>query len=174
MPLKNKYLTLFLISNALIIIDQYTKFLVNTHIPLYKSIMVIEDFFHLTHVRNPGVAFGLFADQESEYKALVFILISTVAIIAILVIYHQTPGDKIMVRSGLIMIFSGAIGNLIDRIVYQEVIDFVDIFYKNSHWPAFNFADACITIGVGMMILDLFQGHPEEKDPTIFGGRKRR
>lgn len=171
MPLKNKYLTLFLMSNTLILVDQYTKFLVNTHIPLYNSIMVIEKFFHLTHVRNPGVAFGLFADQDSEYKALVFILISTVAIIAILVIYHQTPDDKLMVRTGLILIFSGAIGNLIDRIVYKEVIDFLDIFYKNFHWPAFNFADACITIGVTLMILDLFQGHPEQKDPPIFRGQ---
>ncbi len=170
MPLKNKYLTLFLVSNTLIIIDQYTKFLVNTHIPIYNSINVIENFFHLTHVRNPGVAFGLFADQDSEYKALVFILISSVAIIAILVIYHQTPDDKIMVRSGLIMIFSGAIGNLIDRIAYKEVVDFVDIFFGNYHWPAFNFADACITIGVGFMILDLFQGHSEHQDPPITRG----
>jgi signal peptidase II len=168
--LKNKYLTLFLISNTLILVDQYTKFLVNTHIPLYYSIKVIDNFLNFTHVRNPGVAFGLFADQDSEYKALVFILISSVAIIAILVIYHNTPDDKKMVRSGLIMIFSGAIGNLIDRVAYKEVVDFVDIFYKNSHWPAFNFADACITIGVGFMILDLFHGHPEHQDPKIFGG----
>jgi len=163
-------MTLFLISNTLILVDQYTKFLVNTHIPLYYSKRVIENFFNLTHVRNPGVAFGLFADQDSEYKALVFIFISSVAIIAILIIYYQTPDDKKMVRTGLIMIFSGAIGNLIDRVVYKEVIDFVDIFFGNYHWPAFNFADACITIGVGLMILDLFQGHPEEKDPPIFRG----
>ncbi len=163
-------MTLFLMSNTLILVDQYTKFLVNTHIPLYYSIKVIDDFFNITHVRNPGVAFGLFADQDSEYKVLIFILISSVAIFAILFIYYQTPDEKKMVRTGLIMIFSGAIGNLIDRIAYREVIDFVDIFYKNYHWPAFNFADACITIGVGLMILDLFQGHPEEKDPPIFRG----
>jgi len=169
--LNNKYTTLFLVSNALILIDQYTKFLVNTHIPLYYSIKVIDDFFNLTHVRNPGVAFGLFADQDSEYKVLVFILISSVAILAILIIYHQTPDDKKMVRIGLVMIFSGAIGNLIDRVVYQEVIDFVDIYFGNYHWPAFNFADACITIGVGFMILDLFQGEPEQKDPPIFRGQ---
>ncbi len=162
-------MTLFLVSNALILVDQYTKFLVNTHIPLYYSMKVIDNFLHLTHVRNPGVAFGLFADQDSEYKVLAFILISSVAIFAILFIYYQTPMEKKMVRSGLIMIFSGAIGNLIDRVVYAEVIDFVDIFYKNYHWPAFNFADACITIGVGFMILDLFEGPPAEKDPTIFG-----
>ena len=164
-------MTLFLVSNALILIDQYTKFLVNTHIPLYYSIKVIDDFFNLTHVRNPGVAFGLFADQDSEYKVLVFILISSLAILAILVIYHQTPDDKKMARTGLIMIFSGAIGNLIDRIAYQEVVDFVDIYFGNYHWPAFNFADACITIGVAFMILDLFQGEPEQKDPPIFRGQ---
>ena len=164
-------MTLFLVSNALILIDQYTKFLVNTHIPLYYSIKMIDGFFNLTHVRNPGVAFGLFADQDSEYKVLVFILISTVAILAILLIYHQTPDEKKMVRTGLIMIFSGAIGNLIDRVAYKEVIDFVDIYFGNYHWPAFNFADACITIGVGFMILDLFQGEPENQDPPIFRGQ---
>ncbi len=163
-------MTLFLVSNTLILVDQYTKFLVNTHIPLYYSIKVIDDFFNLTHVRNPGVAFGLFADQDSEYKVLVFILVSTVAIFAILFIYYQTPDEKKMVRTGLILIFSGAIGNLIDRIAYAEVIDFVDIFFGNYHWPAFNFADACITIGVWFMIIDLFQGHPEEKDPPLFKG----
>jgi len=164
-------MTLFLISNTLILVDQYTKFLVNTHIPLYYSIKVIDNLFNLTHVRNPGVAFGLFADQDLEYKALIFIIISSVAICAILFIYYQTPDDKKMVRAGLIMIFSGAIGNLIDRVAYAEVIDFVDIFYQNYHWPAFNFADACITIGVWLMILDLFQGHPKEKNPPIFRGQ---
>ncbi len=164
-------MTLFLVSNTLILIDQYTKFLVNTQIPLYYSIKVIDDFFNLTHVRNPGVAFGLFADQDSEYKVLVFILIASVAIVAILILYYQTPDDKKMVRVGLIMIFSGAIGNLIDRVVYKEVIDFVDIYFGNYHWPAFNFADACITIGVGFMILDLFQGEPEQKDPPVLPGQ---
>jgi signal peptidase II len=93
-----------------------------------------------------------------------------VAIFSILFIYYKKPDEKKMVRTGLILIFSGAIGNLIDRIAYAEVVDFVDIYFGNYHWPAFNFADACITIGVGFMIIDLFQGHPEEKDPPLFKG----
>ena len=105
------------------------------------------------------MAFGLFAGLESEYKAWIFVFISTVAIIAILVIYHQTPREHRMVRTGLILIFSGAIGNLIDRVVYKEVIDFLDFYYKGVHWPAFNIADSCITIGVGLMILDLLKKH---------------
>jgi len=143
-------------------VDQYSKFLITTHLPKYYSIRVIDGFFNLTHVRNPGVAFGLFAGLESQFKAWIFVFISTVAIIAILMIYHQTPKEHRMVRTGLILIFSGAIGNIIDRIVYKEVIDFLDIFYEGYHWPAFNFADSCITIGVGLMILDLFKSHPKQ------------
>jgi len=135
--------------------------MVTIHVPLHYSISVIEGFFSITHIRNPGVAFGLFAGHESEYKVLFFIVISIIAIIAILVIFHQTPDDKRMVKVGLILIFSGAIGNLIDRILHKEVIDFLDFFYNGSHWPAFNVADSCITIGVSFMIVDLFCGYPE-------------
>ena len=159
--MKNKYLQLLLISNILIILDQITKFWVTLHIPMHYSISVIEGFFSITHIRNAGVAFGLFAGYESEYKALFFIVISTIAIIAILCIFHQTPDDKRAVRFGLILIFSGAIGNLIDRIVHKEVIDFLDFFYRGFHWPSFNIADSCITIGVSFMIFDLFFGYPE-------------
>jgi signal peptidase II len=135
--------------------------MVTIHVPLHYSISVIEGFFSITHIRNPGVAFGLFAGQESEYKVLFFIVISIIAIIAILVIFHQTPDDKRMVKVGLVLIFSGAVGNLIDRILHKEVIDFLDFFYNGSHWPAFNVADSCITIGVSFMIVDLFYGYPE-------------
>ena len=156
--MKNKYVLLFFVSGVLIVMDQYTKLMVSLHIPLNYSVKVVEDFFNLTHIRNSGVAFGLFASQQSEYKALMFIAISTIAIIAILVIFHQTPKEKKMVQTGLILIFSGAIGNLIDRILHGEVIDFVDFFINRSHFPAFNIADSCITVGVIMMVIDLFFG----------------
>jgi len=153
--LSNRYLQLFLASNILIILDQYTKMWVNTHIPKHHSIMVFNDFFALTHIRNPGVAFGLGADWSSQYKTYMFIGFSIIAIIAILIFFHQTPPGNKIVRVGLILIFSGAIGNMIDRILYQEVIDFLDLFVGGYHWPAFNIADSCITIGVFLMFVDL-------------------
>jgi len=156
--MKNKYVLLFFVSGVLIVMDQYTKLMVSLHIPLNYSVKVVEDFFNLTHIRNSGVAFGLFASQQSEYKALMFITISTIAIIAILIIFHQTPKEKKMVQTGLILIFSGAIGNLIDRVLHGEVIDFVDFFINRHHFPAFNIADSCITVGVAMMVIDLFVG----------------
>ena len=128
--MKNKYLQLLLASNFLIVLDQITKYMVTIHVPLHYSISVVEGFFSITHIRNPGVAFGLFAGHESEYKVLFFVVISIIAILAILIIFHQTPDDKRMVKVGLILIFSGAIGNLIDRILHKEVIDFLDFFYK--------------------------------------------
>ncbi|SVB69107.1 uncharacterized protein METZ01_LOCUS221961 [marine metagenome] len=140
-----------------------TKFWVTLHIPRHYSISVIEGFFNLTHIRNPGVAFGLFARHESEYKVLFLVIVTIIAIIAILSIFRQSPENKLAVRVGLILIFSGAVGNLIDRILYGEVIDFLDVFYEGFHWPAFNVADACITTGVSFMIYDLFFGYPENK-----------
>jgi signal peptidase II len=130
---------------------------VNAHIPLHRFISVIDGFFAITHIRNPGVAFGLGADWPSDLKVYVFIGFSVLAIIAILVFFHQTPQENKMVRIALILIFSGAIGNLIDRILYHEVIDFIDFFYGSYHWPAFNIADSCITIGVLLMFVDLIR-----------------
>ena len=144
-----------------------TKFWVTLHIPRHYSISVVEGFFNLTHIRNPGVAFGLFARHESEYKVLFLVIVTIIAIIAILSIFHQSPDNKRAVRVGLILIFSGAVGNLIDRILYGEVIDFLDIFYEGFHWPAFNVADACITTGVSFMIYDLFFGYPENKGVSV-------
>lgn len=154
--MRNKYLYLLVLSNVLIVLDQASKYMVASHIPLYYSIEVIDGFLNLTHIRNAGVAFGLFADQPSEYKSLVFVAVSTVASVAILFIFHQSPAWRRWVNTGLILIFSGAIGNMIDRIVHKEVIDFVDVYVGSFHWPAFNLADSCITIGVVIMILDLF------------------
>ncbi len=155
--MSNRYLHLFLASNVLIILDQYTKMWVNAHIPKHRYIMVIDNFFAITHIRNPGVAFGLFAEGPSELKTYLFIGFSVIAIVAILIFFHQTPQENKIVRVALILIFSGAIGNLIDRVLYQEVIDFLDFFYGSYHWPAFNIADSCITIGVLLMFMDLIR-----------------
>jgi len=158
--LRNKYLSLLLCSNALIVLDQFTKYFVISHIPRHHSIWVVEHFFSITHIRNSGVAFGLFASHSSEYKALTFVLISTIAIMAILIIFHQTREQQRLVIFGLILIFSGAIGNLIDRVLHGEVIDFIYFHFGDFHFPAFNVADSCISIGVGCMVLDLFKNAP--------------
>lgn len=163
--MRNKYLFLFVISSALIVIDQYTKFMVTLHIPVNYSVKVVDGFFNLTHIRNSGVAFGIFSDQQSELKPYLLIFVSIIAIVAILVIFHQTGKEKRLVQSGLVLIFSGAIGNLIDRVIHKEVIDFIDFFIENQHWPAFNVADSCITIGVMLMAVDMLIGSKPPHSP---------
>ena len=163
--MRNKYLFLFVISSSLIVVDQYTKFMITLHIPLSYSINVVEGFFNLTHVRNSGVAFGIFSEQNSQLKPYLLIFVSIIAIIAILVIFHQTGKEKRLVQGGLVLVFSGAIGNLIDRVLHKEVIDFIDIFFNNRHWPAFNVADACITIGVMLLAADLLWSSKGSNSP---------
>ncbi len=153
-----------MLSNVLIILDQFTKFLVNAHIPKNQFLPIIDGFFRITHIRNPGVAFGLFSESPSTVKLIVFVVFSLVAIVAILVFFHQTPPEKKFVHLALILIFSGAIGNLIDRVMYHEVIDFLDFYVGTYHWPAFNIADSCITIGVVFMFADLIR-HGESPKP---------
>tara|TARA_Y100001960_G_scaffold139442_1_gene147645 strand:+ start:120 stop:629 length:510 start_codon:yes stop_codon:yes gene_type:complete len=159
----NKYLFLFVASSALIVVDQYTKFMVTLHIPINYSVNVVEGLFNLTHIRNSGVAFGIFSDHSSELKPYLLIFVSIIAIIAILVIFHQTEKNKKIVQTGLVLVFSGAIGNLIDRVLHKEVIDFIDFFIDNQHWPAFNIADSCITIGVMFMLTDMLVGDGPSK-----------
>lgn len=154
-----------MISSALIVVDQYTKFMVTLHIPLNYSVKVVEGFFNLTHIRNSGVAFGIFSEQNSELKPYLLIFVSIVAIMAIMVIFHQTEKDKRLVQTGLVLVFSGAIGNLIDRVIHKEVIDFLDFYVENQHWPAFNVADSCITIGVMLMAADMLVNHNPSAPP---------
>lgn len=163
--MRNKYLFLFVISSALIVVDQYTKFMVTVHIPLNYSVKVVEGFFNLTHIRNSGVAFGIFSEQNSELKPYLLIFVSIIAIMAIMVIFHQTEKDKRLVQTGLVLVFSGAIGNLIDRVIHKEVIDFLDFYIENQHWPAFNVADSCITIGVMLMAADMLVNHNPSAPP---------
>ena len=137
--------------------------MVTLHIPINYSIKVVEGFFSLTHIRNSGVAFGIFSGHNSELKPYLLIFVSIIAIIAILIIFHQTEKNKKIVQAGLILVFSGAIGNLIDRVLHKEVIDFIDFFIDNQHWPAFNVADSCITIGVMFLVADMLVGDGPSK-----------
>lgn len=135
-----------------VLLDQSTKWLVNDNIPFYDSIAVTS-FFNLVHVRNFGAAFGVFNDPAGTWQFW-FFLAST--ILATGIIYFVARGarerDKALF-SGLGLILGGAIGNLIDRIRFNSVVDFLDFHWAGFHWPAFNVADIAICIGVGIAML---------------------
>jgi signal peptidase II len=138
------------VAGAVLILDQVTKALILAHLPLGGSIAVIPGFFDLTHVQNPGGAFGFLAGMSAEVRSLLFIAVSLVAAGLILYFYWQTPLGHRFLSVGLALIFGGAVGNLVDRMRFGIVVDFLDVYAGTLHWPAFNVADSAITIGVGI------------------------
>ena len=135
--------------------DRWTKTLVVQKLALYQRAEVIRGFFNLTHVRNTGGAFGIFGGEKSGFGSLLFVIISLIAIGAIIYLFMKIrEGEKTLALS-FSLILSGAIGNLIDRLHYGEVIDFLDFHIAAYHWPAFNVADSAICIGIGLVALEL-------------------
>lgn len=129
-------------------VDQLTKAVVWKMVPLYDSIHVINGFFNLTHIQNPGGAFGFLADQHFALRNLLFLVISLIALGLVFYFYMSTPKTHQLLGFGFALIFGGAVGNLIDRIRMGRVIDFIDIYFRSYHWPAFNIADSAISLGI--------------------------
>jgi len=120
---------------------------------LHQSIEILPNFAHLTYIRNTGAAFGFFAGAQSNLRMFFFILISIIAIGAILYLMKNLPAKRNGQIVSLSFVLGGAVGNLIDRARWGEVIDFIDLHWHRYHWPAFNIADSAITIGVILLLI---------------------
>lgn len=146
----------------IVIADQLTKFIVDQTMPLHHSIPVIENFFNLTYIRNTGAAFGIFAGGAAIFRLPFLLLFSALAIGFIIMMLRRLPDRETGLIVALAFVLGGAIGNLIDRILYGEVIDFLDFYWADYHWPAFNLADSFITIGVLITIYRLVRAKGED------------
>ena len=140
------------LSGLVVVLDQLTKLWVASAMHLYESIAILP-FLQLTYVRNEGAAFS-FLSNAGGWQRWFFMALSIVASIAICVWLARIPRDKKWEAAALALIVGGAVGNLIDRIAYGYVIDFLDVYYRTWHWPAFNVADSAITVGVCMLLID--------------------
>ena len=136
-----------------IIIDQITKIAIDRSMQLFDSIPVVENFFHITYVRNRGAAFSFLSD--ASWRLPFFITVSIIAALVILIAFRKLRDDQKLAHISLAMIFSGAVGNLIDRVRLGEVIDFLDVHWYRHHWPAFNVADSLICVGVFLLAIDM-------------------
>ena len=145
---RKKYIKLAAVSGLVVLADQITKALIFKYLPYHQSISVIAGFFDITHIHNPGGAFGLMANMSETMRTIIFLLASSLAVGLILYFYIKTPPSYAFLGVGFALIFGGAIGNLIDRIRLGIVIDFLDVYIGNYHWPAFNIADSAITVGI--------------------------
>ncbi|RMH37394.1 MAG: signal peptidase II [Nitrospirae bacterium] len=132
----------------LVMVDQLTKASIARTMRLHESIPVIPGFFNLTYIRNPGAAFGLLASSSSGFRMVFFLLTSLFAIGLLMTIFFRLRPTDWWGQITVATILGGAIGNLIDRIRYGEVIDFLDFYIDGYHWPAFNIADTAISLGV--------------------------
>ena len=140
---------------AIVVVDQLSKFLVKATIPLYAKHSIIPNFLDFTHVQNTGAAFGLLNAAEFPYKSAVMIGIATLALVSISLYARQLGSDEKLSRYGLVLILGGAFGNLIDRALAGYVVDFVDVYWGDAHFWAFNVADAAISIGAVLVLLEM-------------------
>jgi signal peptidase II len=148
-------MTFYLIALAVILLDQASKLVIIRALRLGQGIAVFPGFFDIVFVLNPGAAFGFLATLSDQVRNPFFILISVAAVILILAYHTRYPHPHPLVSVGLGLILGGAIGNLVDRLRYGMVVDFLDVHVFQYHWPAFNIADSAISIGVSLMILDM-------------------
>jgi len=153
--MKRKYWVLLISCFVIISLDQWTKYTVLQRLPLHQSLEVIPGFFNLTHVRNTGGAFGIFGGNKGGIGSLLFVLVSLIAIGSILFLFVKAKEDEKSLALSFSLVLSGAIGNLTDRLLHGEVIDFLEFYVSSFHWPSFNIADSAICIGIGLMALEL-------------------
>lgn len=139
----------------IIALDQATKLLVRMTLPLYESHSLIPGLVDFVHIRNEGVAFGLLNTLDHEYKWLFTTGLAVLALLGIGYYVRHIRHEERLARVGLSMILGGALGNLIDRLHSGYVVDFVDVYWGDWHFWAFNVADACITIGAVLVFVEL-------------------
>jgi signal peptidase II len=142
---------------AIVVLDQLTKAIVRTKLPLHDSVSIIPGFLDFTHVLNTGAAFGFLNAADFPYKTTVIAIIATAALVGVSLYSVSLSRHQVAARVGLALIVGGAAGNLVDRLMLGSVVDFVDVYWRDYHFWAFNVADSAITIGVTIMIVDMLR-----------------
>jgi len=160
--LKNKYIILFATVAVVILFDFITKAYISSTMSLHESFVVVGGFLNITYVRNPGAAFSFLADAPAVFRSIFFMSVTVLAIVLVLYYIAKSKIEEPLMIFSLSLILSGAMGNLIDRVRFGEVVDFIDVYISSYHWPAFNVADSAITVGAVVMILQLIRGKKKQ------------
>jgi signal peptidase II len=141
-----------LVALPVLLLDQATKLYVSSHMELLESIPIIPHWLDLTYTRNSGAAFSMFANLPGWFRGAFLMTLSIVAIIVLLILIARSDGLSVTTFS-LALIMAGAAGNLIDRLLRGQVVDFIRVHYYDWNYPIFNVADSAITIGVALLLL---------------------
>jgi len=150
---------------AVLALDQATKYLIATRLPLYETKPVISGFFNLVHIRNKGMAFGILNRPGMDWGSLLLLGATLGAVGLMIFWFYRLKSEERGIVFPLSLILGGAVGNLVDRIRLGEVIDFLDVYIGSYHWPAFNVADSAITVGT-LWLAGSLLFHPAFKRKT--------
>lgn len=156
-----KYVIVLSIATVIVTLDQVTKWYIRHTVGLYESIVVIDSLFHITHVRNTGGAFGLFAGAHAAWRLPFFLTVSVVAVIGLLMFVRRVDPKQRFLLFALGAILGGALGNFVDRMISGEVTDFLDFHWHGWYWPAFNVADSFISTGMVILLMHSLLVHDE-------------
>ena len=140
---------------AVLALDRLTKWLIETRVSFEDTIKVIPGFFNIVRSENRGVAFGLFNDSTSQWRTLLLVLLSVAAVIGVSIVLWRPERLDRLSRSGFALILGGATGNVVDRVLYGRVTDFLLFYIRDYQWPAFNVADSAIVVGSGLLAVGL-------------------
>jgi signal peptidase II len=158
----------FIIMLLVVVGDQLSKLWILENYALYDSTVIIPGFFNLTFLRNTGAAFGMLSGMPLLWRQIFFITIAVVALVAIIFMQRKMGRESIWYTLALSFIGGGAVGNVIDRVLYGSVIDFLDVYISTYHWPAFNVADSGITVGVCIfLVLQFLEDDEGEKEAAV-------
>ena len=155
---------LIIVAAAVVGLDQALKLFVSSRLHLFEFIVIVPGLFNLTYIRNPGAAFGLLGNIDPTVAFAVFGGATVVAVVALAYLYFATSPRMACTRWGIALVLGGAVGNLIDRLRFREVIDFIDIYSGSYHWPSFNLADSAITIGVVFILFETLVRRPPAEE----------
>ncbi|MGB5438147.1 MAG: signal peptidase II [Gammaproteobacteria bacterium] len=149
------------VSLGVLVLDQYSKVLVDSALALHESIHLLPSLA-LRKIYNSGAAFSFLSDA-SGWQRWFFIGMAVLIIIVLTVWLSRLPRNQLRLALALSLVLGGAAGNLVDRVFYGYVIDFIDVYYASWHWPTFNIADSAISIGAVLLLLDAFSGHKKDQ-----------
>jgi signal peptidase II len=159
-------LSAFAIAAGVFAADRLAKFIVESRVEPWQTIMVIPGFFNIIHTRNPGAAFSLLATADPAWRSVLLSGLSFAAVAALTVLLWRAPRPGSLPRLPLALILGGAAGNLFDRLWFGEVTDFLDFHLGRYHWPAFNLADSAISVGAALLMLDLWRSREPRRETT--------
>jgi signal peptidase II len=142
------------ISGLVVVLDQFTKYIADSKLDLHVPLEIFPNLNMTLHY-NKGAAFSLLSNADGWQRWLLMV-ISLVACIALFYWLRKVDKNRKLLTLGIVFILGGAVGNLIDRSLYGHVIDFIDVYYKYWHWPAFNIADSAISVGASLLLIDIF------------------